>query len=80
MYQLQVDDNSDFSSPELDVTRSETDYTPAGSLDIATHYWRVRAQNAADTWGEWSEVWFFEIEDSEPSSNERVYLPLILRK
>ena len=46
-YQLQVDNNSDFTSPVVDVTTTATDYTPIASLIDATYYWQVRGRNAA---------------------------------
>ncbi len=55
-YQLQVDDNSDFSSPVLDqndITLSE--FTPVSNLAPNTkYYWRVRAYNAVGDDSPWS--------------------------
>ncbi len=44
-YNLEVDDNSDFSSPEVDIETVNTSYTVAvGILSPArTYYWHVRA-------------------------------------
>jgi hypothetical protein len=52
-YQVQVDDDADFSSPEREKTTASTDYTPASRLGGGVHYWRVRASNACGT-GSWS--------------------------
>ena len=55
VYQVQVDDTSNFSSPLVDVTLS------AGELSWVTpnlvngkHYWRVRAVNGLGYTGPWS--------------------------
>lgn len=51
-YQVQVDDNSDFSSPEIDDTSLTTPTPPYFDVDelspladATTYYWRVRACN-----------------------------------
>lgn len=60
-YQLQLDDNDDFSSPVLDVSDiEETSYTTEG-LDNALYSWRVRAIDGAGNEGEWSEVRTFTL-------------------
>ena len=46
-YQIQIDDNSNFSSPVASVTVTTTEYTPAAPLANATYYWRVRGRNTA---------------------------------
>ena len=51
-YQFQVDNNSDFSSPEVDDTAATTSRTPA--LADGVYSWRVRATNLYDTPGDWS--------------------------
>jgi hypothetical protein len=54
-YQMQVDNNSDFASPETDLGFTP----PTHSVSIALtdnclpQYWRVRAKNACN-WGDWS--------------------------
>ena len=60
VYDIEVDDNVNFSSPEYASFTSNTDITPALPLDNATYYWRVRARNAAET-SPWSDVWSFAI-------------------
>jgi hypothetical protein len=57
-YQIQVDDNSDFSSPETYMTTGKK-YTLSG-LDYGEYFWRVRAQDGAGGWSAWSEVWSFQ--------------------
>ena len=61
-YWLQVDNNSDFSSPEInDSTITSSSYTATTSLTDARYYWRVKAQISVGLWGDWSNVWNFYV-------------------
>jgi hypothetical protein len=63
-YQLMVDNNSNFSSPEINLLRGGTQYTPGAALAPGTYYWGVRGHNAAggcDTYGPWTNAWSFTI-------------------
>jgi photosystem II stability/assembly factor-like uncharacterized protein/Leucine-rich repeat (LRR) protein len=61
-YYLQVDDNSDFTSREIDNTISTVTH-PAASLSGNTvYYWRVQAIGESGQ-SNWSEVWKFTTED-----------------
>ena len=60
-YRIQVDDNSDFSSPEINHTGKDSHYTPGIGLAPGIHYWRVRGRNSAGN-GPWSEVWSVTIQ------------------
>ncbi|MCX8015302.1 MAG: hypothetical protein N2748_04710, partial [candidate division WOR-3 bacterium] len=62
-YRLQVDDDSTFGSPAINITTSDTTYTvPSGSpLEEKTYYWRVNATDDAGNTGAWSVVWRFTI-------------------
>ncbi|MFC1511271.1 beta strand repeat-containing protein [Candidatus Margulisiibacteriota bacterium] len=51
-YEVQIDDNSDFSSVTVSSTAAATSYT-SSSLNNSTYYWRVRA-NDGDNGGSWS--------------------------
>lgn len=53
-YNIQVDNNSSFSSPEIDQTISSSSYTPVSSLSDGTCYWRVKTKNSFGNWGNWS--------------------------
>jgi len=44
-YRIQVDNNSNFSSPVIDTTTSNSYYTPGSPLSPGTYHWRVRASN-----------------------------------
>jgi Zn-dependent metalloprotease len=67
-YELQVDDNNDFSSPEIiastpDGALSQSVYIPGSDLASNTkYYWRVRAVNevvGVEHFSGWSKVWAF---------------------
>ena len=73
-YRIQVDNNSDFSSPEIDTTTTNSDYTPGTALAPNTYYWRVRASNSCGN-GTWSAVWHFDLS----SECHFVYLPMVMR-
>jgi glucose/arabinose dehydrogenase len=55
-YQIQVDSDADFSSPEFDDTDSTTTRTPGAPLADGTYFWRVRAINIYAVPGDWSET------------------------
>jgi hypothetical protein len=57
-YQLQLDGNSDFSSPEIDTETTSPNYSASNLGDGKTYSWRVRGYNGCD-WGQWSPVWQF---------------------
>jgi len=74
-YVLEVDDDSDFSSPEIDepYLLPTSSYTPDTGLAAGTYHWRVKAVAGLGVVGEWSEAWTLTI---APSG---IYLPLVLR-
>jgi len=56
-YEYQVDDNPEFSSPDVELT--ENIIEPAKNLLYGTQYfWRLRGRHELDT-TQWSEVWNF---------------------
>jgi hypothetical protein len=55
-YQLYVDDDPGFSSPEISVDQAGTSYAPSTALAPATYHWRVMAANACGGQG-WSPIW-----------------------
>ncbi|MFN4133610.1 MAG: hypothetical protein ACK4GQ_04495, partial [Candidatus Hadarchaeales archaeon] len=63
-FQLQIDNNPDFTSPENDITVFENSYTPP-ALQDNLWYWRVRTfrnnENSA-----WSDVWKFRVDRVAP--------------
>lgn len=66
-YEVQVDDNSDFSAPEFDETVEDLSVVVTGFVD-GTWYWRVRAINSYGTTGEWSETWTFTVDTVAPDA------------
>jgi len=57
-YEVQVDDNSNFSSPAYDQSRASSYITISG-LDLETrYYWRVRSVNSCGP-SAWTNVWDF---------------------
>ncbi len=65
-YQLQIDDNSDFSSPEVDETITTASYTWS-DLVSGKHCWRVNSQSNVG-WGDWSSSRQIEVFPYEVSS------------
>jgi len=56
-YQVQVDNNSDFSSPEKDsgkVLSSSNSYAPTGLSYSTTYYWRVKVWDSKDSSSAWA--------------------------
>ncbi|MFO7891378.1 MAG: FISUMP domain-containing protein [bacterium] len=61
-YELEVDNSSYFSSPEINQTSlTSSGYTASSSLSDDTYYWRVRAKDSQGNWGGWSSSWDFTI-------------------
>ena len=59
-YTIQIDDQSDFSSPTVSQTVTASAYSTA-TLPVARHWFRVRANAAAGTPGAWSAARRFEV-------------------
>ena len=60
-YQIQVDDQRDFSTPILDSTLTGTRQAPDMELEQGIYYWRVRAHNRFNRAGTWSDTRRFTI-------------------
>jgi hypothetical protein len=64
-YELEVDNDSDFSSPVVDIVTAlndvtDSDYEPPLNLSSNTkYYWRVRSVNTLDEVSTWSAVRYF---------------------
>src|SRR5690606_36594977 len=72
-YQVQIDDNSDYSSPFYNLdTITGTSFTPPASLPQRTYYWRVRAIDAAGNISPWSEDRSFSVNIMKSPSNNAV--------
>jgi hypothetical protein len=61
-YGLQVDNDPDFSSPEIDVSGLVDNlYTPPVGLPFENYSWRVQARDNAGNVGAWSPAWTLQI-------------------
>ncbi len=58
-YQVEVDNNADFSSPEFRGTASKTSLRTKTLAKGATHFWHVRAKDKAGNWSDWSASFMF---------------------
>jgi len=66
-YQVQVDDNADFSSPAIDQSPVPSSYSASGLLPGTLYHWRVRA-NSSCGYGNWTSPWTFSTACPPPSS------------
>jgi len=68
-YEIAVDNNSDFSSPEISVAGIVgTAYTANGLQGNQLYYWRVRALNAFQIAGAWSSKRNFTLDSIAPAA------------
>jgi hypothetical protein len=69
-YEIQFDDNNDFSS--LDVNSSlavpNTSHTVGSAFGDGEYFWRVRANNSSGDPGKWSTVRSFTIDTTAPAA------------
>ena len=65
-YEFQVDNNSDFSSSEKSGTAVASNADATGLAD-GTYYWRVRTQDNAGNYSEWSTVSNFMVDATAPA-------------
>jgi V8-like Glu-specific endopeptidase len=66
-FQIQIDDNSGFTSPEIDAFTTATSFTPGSPLPNGLNYWRVRGKDNCALWGAWSEVWSLTVDTRTPT-------------
>ena len=64
-YDVQLADNSDFTSPIIDENVESTSVDITNLTDM-TWFWRVRAVNAYGESGDWSETWSFTVDTIAP--------------
>jgi hypothetical protein len=58
-YTLQVDSDSNFSRPIINLPLDGTSYTPQDALPDGTYYWRVAARRSRTVLGRWTPTMFF---------------------
>ena len=62
-YELQVDDNADFSSPVLDLMMPVSAFTPP-ALGDGLYHWRARGFSVA--WSDWAGPWHLRVDTQPP--------------
>lgn len=68
-YDLQLDNDPNFGSPEINVSNTtQNSYTPPSTLNNGTYYWRVRARRDTNVLNEWSTVKSFMLSLPKPES------------
>lgn len=67
-YRIQVDNNSNFSSPAINQPRTSSSYSSSSALSDGLYYWRVQARDEAGNWSGWSPVWTVTIDIVPPST------------
>ncbi len=74
-YHIQIDSDSDYSSPNVDNDNvgSVSQYTvpDENALPDGAYYWHVRAENA-DGLGSWSENWIFRVDTLAPAAPDLI--------
>lgn len=73
-FQLQVDNQSSFSGPEVDFSTANTDHTASGLAVLTLYYWRVRSFYSGPPYvSGWSSVRSFTTECTTPDQPELIY-------
>ncbi len=68
-YQIQIDNDADFSSPLFSVKLKSATFTPETNIPAGdTYVWRVRTQARDGLWSEYSEPFAFEIDRTGPAA------------
>jgi hypothetical protein len=66
LYFIQVDNNSNFSTPNISTSTASTSYTPASTLADGVYFWHIQAKDAADNLSGWSATWSLVIDSTPP--------------
>lgn len=64
---IEVDNSSDFSSPEKSTYTNNFSYSPQG-IEEGLWHWRVKAKDKSEKWSDWSKVFKFTISQSNTNS------------
>ncbi|NUM45821.1 MAG: hypothetical protein HUU38_14045 [Anaerolineales bacterium] len=73
-YNLIVDNDPVFASPEINVSTKQNTYTPPNTLDNGTYYWKVRITRDGNITNEWSPSETFTL--SMPTPENLVHYPI----
>jgi M6 family metalloprotease-like protein len=65
-YELQLDEDPEFLTPELDVTTAPSTYTPPTAVADGFYYWRARGIVPGIGMSEWSVPWRLRIDTQPP--------------
>ncbi|MBI5825033.1 MAG: metallophosphoesterase [Chloroflexi bacterium] len=57
-YQIQLDNNADFSSPEVSESTNKTSLRTRPLARNTIYYWQIRAKDKAGNWSGWSGRWY----------------------
>jgi len=60
-YDLQVDTDPNFGTPEVNINTRQTTFTPQFTLPNGFYYWRVKVRRNGNVANEWSEVKTFTL-------------------
>lgn len=60
-YEVQVDNNADFSSPEFSSVTNKQSIQSKALISKRTYNWRVRTRDSAGNWSAWSVVYRFTV-------------------
>lgn len=74
-YRIQIDDNSDFSSPELETVVSDNKlYSAAVSIGDGNYFWRVKAYRTTEGDStDFSDAWSFTYDSQAPAQTTLLY-------
>ncbi|MCP4705397.1 MAG: Ig-like domain-containing protein [candidate division Zixibacteria bacterium] len=73
-YEIQIDDNSDFSSIEEGYYLSNSQHTSSSLNQDSYYFWRIRARfNNGCSWGSWGATWGFSTECPVPNQANLIY-------
>ena len=65
-YEIQVDNNGDFGSPEYVAIVTASNAIPQSDLAQGEYYWRVKARDKLDHYSDWTDSWRFTRTNSPP--------------
>jgi len=67
-YDLQVDNDPNFGSTEININTKQNSYTPTSTLANGTYYWRVKVRRNGGIANDWSSVKSFTLALPKPTN------------